>query len=140
MAVLYGNYSAGIGANPTTPADGDVQGGRVRVLREKITLATQTTSDTIVLGILPKGATFLYGMLTTSVTLATATIAIGIAGTTGKYRAGAVFTATDTPTLFGDDAAMLTKLTSAETVFITIGVASLPGSGNLLVDLYYCAA
>jgi len=140
MAVLYGTYSAGLANTPATPADGDVQGGRVRVLREKITLATQTTSDTIVLGVLPIGATFLYGMLTSSVSLGTSTISIGITGTTAKYRAAAVFTATDTPTPFGDDAAMLTKLTATETLFITIATASLPASGNLLVDIYYCAA
>jgi hypothetical protein len=92
------------------------------------------------LGILPIGATFLYGMLTASVSLGTSTIAIGITGTTGKYRAAATFTAVDTPTPFGDEAAMLTKLTAADTVFITIATASLPGSGNLLVDMYYCAA
>jgi hypothetical protein len=140
MATLYGNYSAGLANSPATPADGDVQGGRVRVLREKITLATQTTADTIVCGILPIGATFLYGMLTSSVSLGTSTIAIGVSGSTGKYRAAATFTAVDTPTTFGDEAAMLAKLTAAETVFITIGVASLPASGNLLVDMYYCAA
>lgn len=141
MATLYGSYSAGLGSTPVVPADGDLQNARVRVLSEKITLATQTTSDTIVLGVLPIGATFLYGVLTSTVTLgASATIAIGISGSTGKYRAAATFTSADTPTLFGVTAAKASKLTAAETVFITIAVASLPGSGTLHVDLFYSAA
>jgi hypothetical protein len=140
MATLYGSYSAGLANTPPTPADGDLQLARVRVLSEKITLATQTTSDTIVLGVLPIGATFLYGALTSTVSLGTSTVAIGISGTTGKYRAAATFTATDTPTLFGVTSAKASKLTTAETVFITIGTASLPGSGTLHVDLFYSAA
>jgi hypothetical protein len=140
MATLYGSYSAGLGTVPVVPADGDVQNARVRVLSEKITLATQTTSDTIVLGVLPIGATFLYGLLTTTVTLGTSTIAIGISGTTGKYRAAATFTTVDTPTLFGVTTGKASKLTAAETVFITIATASLPASGTLHVDIFYSAA
>lgn len=141
MATLYGSYSAGLANVPATPADGDVQQARVRVLSEKITLATQTTSDTIVLGVLPIGATFLYGLMTSTVTFgATATIAIGISGSTGKYRAAAVFTTVDTPVLFGVTAAKASKLTAAETVFITIAAANFPASGTLHVDIFYSAA
>jgi len=141
MAVLFGTNSAGLANTPATPADGDLQLARVRVLREKIVLATQTTADTVVLGVLPIGSTFLYGMLTSSVTLATATVAVGITGSTGKYRAAAVFTAVDTPTPFGVSATMAgVKTATSETVFITIAVVSLPAAGNLFIDLYYSAA
>jgi len=118
------------------PAVADVH-GRVRVFNEKIALATQTTSDTIEVARLPKGARLLYGTLTTSVTLGSSTVAIGIAGTTGKYRAAATFTTTDTPTLFGVAANVGEALTAEEIVFITIGAASLPGSGTLRVMLFY---
>jgi hypothetical protein len=64
-------------------------------------------------------------------------VAIGIAGTTGKYRAAAVFTATDTPTLFGVTSGLLAPLTAEEIVIITIAAASLPASGNLRTLLAY---
>lgn len=115
-----------------------VVGGRLKRLRGLFTLATQTTSDTLVIGTLPAGATFAFGKITSSVSLGTSTVAIGITGTTGKYRAAAVFTATDTPTDFGTAAQVSNSpLAAEEQVFITIAVASLPASGTLIVDLYY---
>jgi hypothetical protein len=141
MAVLYGAYTAPVGTTPRGNVTGAQQGARVRVYRETITLATQTTSDTIVIADnVPVGSTFLYGVLLASATLGgTATIAIGVSGSTGKYRAAAIFTAADTPTLFGI-AANAAPLTAAETVFITIAAASLPGSGTLHTALFYCEA
>ena len=62
---------------------------------ETVTLASQTAADTIAVARLPKGAVLRGARIMTSVTLGASTIAIGIAGTTGKYRAAAVFTATD---------------------------------------------
>ena len=116
-----------------------VYGARLKRLRGSFTMATQTTSDTLVIGNLPAGATFAFGKLTSSVSLGTSTIAVGITGTTGKYRAAAVFTATDTPTDFGTAAqvANSTPLAAEEQVFVTIATASLPASGTLVVDLYY---
>lgn len=99
-----------------------------------------TTSDTLYVGDLPTGATFAFGVITASVTMgASATLAIGTTGATGKYRAGATFTAADTPTLFGVNTAVAaaTPLAATEKVFITIGAASLPTSGTLIVDLYF---
>ena len=145
MTVFYGiNTTARNIAvnNPLAQLDGSQQGGNVRVYHEVITLATQTTSDTIVVAYPSKGETFLRGWLTTTVTLGTATLAVGITGTTGKYRAAAVLTATDTPTPFAVAANMIAsgaipKLTADETVFLTIGTASLPASGTLVVDLEF---
>lgn len=140
MAVLYGTYTAPVGTTPRGNVSGAHQGARVRVYRETITLATQTTSDQIIIADnVPVGSTFLYGILTTTVTLGTSTVAIGITGTTGKYRAAATFTAVDTPTLFGVTAGQA-PLTAAETVFITIATASLPASGTLTTALFYCEA
>ena len=116
---------------------GDV-GGRVRVFNEKVTLAAQASGDTITVGLLPAGARVLYGIIYSTVTFgATATIAISKAGATGKYRAAAVFTAVDTPTLFGITADAGEKLTAAETVIVTIAAAALPGSGTFRVMLFY---
>lgn len=116
-----------------------VYGARLKRLRATVTLATQTTSDTILLGTLPAGASFAYGVLNTTATLGTSTVAIGISGTTGKYRAAATFTTADTPTLFGTAAqqAVASPLAAEENVIATIAVASLPASGTFVVDLYY---
>ena len=142
MAKQYGNYTAPRGQTPVGQVDGSAQGGHVRVDREQITLASGvgTTADTIVVAYPSKGEQFLFGVLTSTVTLGTSTVAVGVTGATGKYRAAAAFTAVDTPTLFGAGAAGLGgagKLTGDEEVFLTIGTANLPTSGTLTVDLYF---
>ena len=139
MTVLYSAEMAGLVAVPVSLPSGGVVDGNVRVKRSTITLATQTTSDTIVIAKATAGESFLYGVITASATLgASATIAIGVTGTTGKYRAAATFTSANTPTLFGT-AAGATTLAADEEIFITIGSASLPGSGTLVVDMYFSA-
>lgn len=118
-----------------------VYGARLKRLRATITLASQTTSDTLLIGYLPAGSTFAFGVINTSATLGSSTLAIGISGTTGKYRAAATFTSTDTPTFFGVNAAVsaTSPLAADEPVIGTIASANLPSSGTLVVDLYYSA-
>lgn len=135
MTVLYGDQQTLVNAG-TTLAPGFAN-GTVRSFTETITLASQATTDTIVIGTLPKGAIPLYGILINSATLgASATVAIGITGTTGKYRAAAVKTSI-TPEVFGVTASTGVALTADETVFITIAVASLPSSGTACVSMFY---
>lgn len=119
-----------------------VYGAVLKRMRATFTLSATavTTSDTLYVANLPAGSTFAFGVITASVTMgASATLAIGTTGATGKYRAAAVFTAADTPTMFGVNTAVAaaSPLTAEEKVFITIGAASLPTSGTLIVDLYY---
>lgn len=140
MTKLYGQYTTPRGLAIPGQVDGSVQGGNVRLYRERITLASQPTTDTIVVAYPSKGESFLYGVLLASATLGTSTIAIGNATTAGKYRAAATFTAVETPTLFGAAAAglaALDKLTADEEVFITIATAALPAAGTLVVDMYF---
>lgn len=129
--------SAGVGYKPKA----SVYGGRLKRMRATIALASQTTSDTLLLGNLPAGAVFAFGVLTTGTSLGTSTLAIGYAGTTGAYRAAATFTSTDTPTLFGVTAtgpAASDSGASTETPIIgTIATANLPASGTLVVDIFY---
>jgi len=137
MAVLYGQQMTKLRVSPTaTPAPGFVD-GTVRCFVEEITLASQATTDTIEVARLPKGAVPLYGVVETDTTLATAEVAIGITGTTGKYRAAAVLTATNAPALFGVGAAVGEPTADEEIVFITITVAALPASGTLRVMFFY---
>jgi len=140
MTTLFSNDTAGLGTTPNQALSGGVVGGRLRRFRSFITLASQPTTDDILLARIPAGHTFAFGVLTAGVSLGTATVAVGPAGATGKYRAAAVFTATNTPTMFGVAAAVDdAPLAAPEDVLLTIAVAALPASGILVVDLYYSA-
>lgn len=139
----YLSTELGGSANQTTAPVGlkpaaTVYGARLKRLRATFTLATQTTSDTLIVGNLPTGATFAFGKLTSSVSLGSSTIAVGVTDTTGKYRAAATFTTANTPTDFGTATQIAgSPLSAEEQVFVTIAAASLPASGTLVVDLYY---
>lgn len=135
MATQSGTQMTKLNAG-TAPAPGFVDGG-VHVFNEEITLASQPTTDIIEVARLPRGAIPLFGVIETDTSLGAATVAIGIAGATGKYRAAAVFTATDTPILFGVGAAIGAALTAQETVIVTIAAAALPASGVLRVMFFY---
>ncbi|CAB5144825.1 hypothetical protein UFOVP147_34 [uncultured Caudovirales phage] len=139
MTTYYVNELSGLYSLPVVkPSATTGVGGRLRRYSGSITLNTQTTADTIVVAQIPAGADFAFGVITSSVSLGTSTVAIGYAGATGAYRAAATFTATDTPTPFGVTAAVkAAPLLTEQQVFITIGVASLPASGTLVVDLYF---
>jgi hypothetical protein len=140
MANTYANEVAGFGTTPETKTDGGIHGGRLRRFRASFTMASQASGDTITLARIPAGYRFAFGIINASATMgASATVAIGISGATGKYRTAAVFTAA-APTLFGNSAAADDDaLTAEETVLLTVAVAALPGSGTAYVDLYYSA-
>jgi hypothetical protein len=111
---------------------------RVRRYRKEITLDSQAAGS-IVLFTVPAGSEFAYGLITSSVTLGgTATIAVGVAGTTAKYKAAATFTTANVPVLFGLSSAMDDgALAENETVLLTSAAAALPASGTLTVDMYF---
>lgn len=137
MAALFGQQMTKLVNTPNDLPDPGFVHGNVRCFNEEITLASQATTDTIAVCRLPKGAIPLFGVLTSTVSLGTSTVAIGIAGTTGKYRAAAAFTAVDTPTFFGVAANVGEQLAAEEDVIITIAVAALPASGTLRVMFFY---
>lgn len=125
--------------------------GNVRRFRSVTTLASQA-AGAYALFRLPPGHTFAYGVVTSSVSLGASTIAVGISGATTKYKAAAVFTAVDTPTLFGTAATVgaASALSSTvgsspkgtgvdEDVILTVAAASLPASGTLIIDIYTSA-
>jgi hypothetical protein len=140
MPTLPSVDTAGLLTVPTTALSATVVGGRLRRYRSRINLASQPTTDDVLLARVPAGSTFAYGVLTTDTSLGSSTIAVGPLGATGKYRAAAVFTATNTPTMFGVVTnATATTLTADEDVLMTIAAAALPASGILVVDLYFSA-
>lgn len=139
MATTYSNDISGAYATPATKVSGAAVGGRLRRLRAVITLASQADGDVVVLGKLPAGSIFAYGVLNASATLGSSTIAVGISGTAAKYRAAAAFTAA-APTLFGTSTSVDdSPLSAEEEVILTNTTAALPSSGTLIVDLYYSA-
>jgi hypothetical protein len=149
MATFYstqlGSAAAGPDSLPVVKAAAPEYAGTVKIFQATINLATVnggaavTTSDNIALADVPSGYKFLFGVINTSATLSTSTVAIGITGATGAYRAAAVLTAVDTPAFFapaitGGAAAALTATTR---VFLTPAVASLPTSGTVVVQLFF---
>lgn len=118
-----------------------VYGARLKRMRGTFTYASQVAgTDTLVVGNLPAGATFAFGVVNTSVTTGTATLAVGISGNTAKYAAAAAYTVANAPTLFGNTAvvgAADPALAADEQVIVTIGTANLPASGTGVIDLYY---
>lgn len=139
MTTFYADEVAGLGTIPTTKSNGAVHNARLRRFRATVQFDGQTTTDTIVLARVPAGYAFAFGVTSASATAgASATLAIGIAGATGKYRAAAVHTTT-APTLFGLAAAIDdVPLAAEEEIFITIAVAALPTSADfMVVDLYF---
>jgi len=136
MANTYGTVMTKVNAGAVT--DPGTYNGTLRVITETVAFTSQAIGDTITVAKLPKGATVIYGVLTATATAgATATLAIGIAGTTGKYRTAATFTAANTPTLFGNATALNAALTAEETVIITVAADALPASGALDVTFVY---
>lgn len=129
-------------------------GDRVRLHRSTIHLdapyinstsnaAQWLTTDTALLvpGPMIRGSRFLYGMITTSLTLGSSTVAIGVSGAAGRYRTAAVFTAVDTPTLFGNvlTGMAAAPLTADDNIIMTIAAANLPNTAThrLIIDLYF---
>lgn len=140
MAVLYAARATDVfNTSPLVKSGPSGHGGKVRTLTDTVTYATQTTSDTIVVGggRLPVGARVLAVLMTTSVTTGSATLSLGITGTTAKYKALAAVTTANVPQVFGPAAALDVALTAEEQLFLTIGGASLPGSGTLVVSVLY---
>ncbi len=132
--------------------DGSVVGGRIRRYRAVVDLNSQGTGAVDLSLRIPPGQVFAFGVLTSDTSLGSSTIALGISGAAAKYKAAGTFTATDTPTLFGDtDAVAATTHTTSEVgssplgtgtnedIIMTVAVAALPASGTLVVDMYFSA-
>lgn len=129
---------------PASLATGHIVNGRMRSLRASYALdaagAAVASGDTIDLGKRPKGSRYCGHRITSSVSLATSTLAIGIAGTAGKYRAAAVYTAVDTPTQVGIAARLADDpLADDEEMIATIGTAALPTTAGafLVIETFY---
>lgn len=105
------------------------KGCRVKAINSTIKMAAQAANDLIELGTIKKGERFLYGIITTTHSTSTATIAIGNKTTADKYKAAAAHTTADAPSIFGKTLAQ--DVNSAdEVVYAKVGTAALPSAGD----------
>lgn len=145
MAKGYSKELVGVRDGSVVPglkSDGRVVHSRHRVVRATFDLSqssvARASGDTNVIGVIPKGHRFAGVRITSSVTLGSSTIAIGTAAAAAAYKAAGTFTAADTPTSFGLAAALAADPSDNDTeVLLTVGAATLPSSGILVVDLFY---
>lgn len=137
MTTTYASPYSGYQSQPyQLPNPSQGYGGKLVVYLAKITYAAQAAADDIKLFKLPKGCLPLFGFLNADTSSGSTTIAIGISGSTGKYRAAAAFTATNTPTLFGVVAGLgIVPLAADEEILATLAAATAPGSGTLYVGM-----
>ena len=144
MAIRFSKEQAPLEARPQQMVSGAVFRGDLRRLRCSYDLAVDgavTTSDQIKLATLPTGAVFAYGTLNQSASLGTSAVAIGtsaVHGSNGQFRAAAVKTSTNSPEVFQQvAAAAAAPSVAAQDGWLTVATASLPGSGTIVVDLYF---
>jgi hypothetical protein len=139
MTNFYSVELAGIASLPVVKVNSAAYAAPLRRYRATVLLAAQNIGDNIYVAFLPAGDDFAFGVMYGSVSLGTSTVAIGITGQNGKYRAASVFTAVDIPTPFGTTAQNIAPTLAVEDqVFISIAAAALPASGNLSVE-HYCS-
>lgn len=141
MSIWYSNELTGIDSNPSVKANVSAgAGGQLRRYRATIPMTNPAiaSGDTVHLCRLPAGSMFAFGLINASATMgASATLAIGVASNTGKYRAAATFTSGDTPTLFGLNANVaMDPYTAEEDIILTIAAAALPTTGKLVIDIF----
>lgn len=134
-------YAAYSGTAPQQQPDGKLQAGKLRCLQATFNLAlsAQANGDVLTIGQLPANARIKSIKMTSSVSLATSTVAIGVAGTAAKYRAAAVFTTVDVSTIVGPGAVAKGAAANsvAETLIATVSTAALPGAGTLIFEVEY---
>lgn len=134
MAFANANSAALVAGAPKISAA--ITGGKERVALSEFTLASDVagtyTSPELAF---PIGARILDVQINSSVSLGSSTIALGITGTVGKYRAAATFTSTDQWVQANLNAAVGVVLTAAERWILTVATATLPASGRLLIKV-----
>lgn len=107
------------------------------------------SGDTVLIARVPQAYRFAYGLITSAVSLGTATVAVSArhidpatkteVKEAGKYRSAAVVTTAQVPLLFGNAGAGAEK-DAPEEVYLEIAAAALPAAGVLQVDLFYSSA
>lgn len=140
MTTTYSTEAALLQTTPKTFPNAAYAQGRLKRSRNTIVMASQLAADIIKCLPLPIGMVFAFGIINASATLGSTTLKIGYSGTTEAYRADATFTAA-VATMFGlSPEADNDPSTSVIEPLITVGTATMPSSGTLVVDFYYSQA
>lgn len=122
---------------PATKSPGNAVRSTTRRTISTFNLAAQAIGDRLMLPRIPKGARGVRFRLQSSVALGgAATLALGIAGTVGKYRAAAIKNDTAQETVVSATT-LAAELAADEDPFITVAAAALPGAGTLVVETIY---
>lgn len=128
---------------PADKADGREVGAKKSVIiASKVTGVTWASGDDVVLGKLASGEKLIDVKVCTGTSFGSSTIAIGIAGNTGKYVAARTFTTpTDAPTSIGPKASTLDDLPleEEETILCTVATADI-ASGTVATFLLEIAS
>lgn len=126
---------------PLNPTSASSFNARIKRFRATFDLDSQASGDELVIvDNLPKEFVVLAALVTTTVTLATATLSIDGTDlatgtkTVGKYSAARTLTSVETPVLFGKTSGAQDR-TANEKITATVGTAALPASGTLVIDL-----
>lgn len=121
---------------PVTKRAGNAINGQM--LRSVLSFALngQAVADKLILPPTPKGARGVRYRIQSSVSLGTSTLALGVSGNTGKYRAAATLAVT-TPEEVSSAVNTAAALTAEENAFLTVAVAALPVGGTLTVEVIY---
>lgn len=163
-ATLFGTemalLTANAGGNIQSLLQSYLSHGKDRIFIANIPLVGQLSGVVIGVARLPLPMVLTGAKLLSDTSLGSSTIALGNAGNgnAAKYKAAGTFTSTDTPTSFGLTASMGVPITSGfdcltgaatgytqgaqggalyEDIIMTVGVANLPGSGNLRIFFTY---
>ena len=126
MANVNSDQYAKIVSVPVVHVKVNEWGGRVRRMFWNVAAVPTGAGDTMTLGKIPRGARILGGSMAFSVAQGvTATTAIGVAGTTGKYRTAAVTNALTAFAIASSIAENLgLELTADETIIATNAAAA----------------
>lgn len=132
MAKRYAIQQVGVIDGTSTPpkrADARQVNAKKRLIVASKQVLADAAGDTISLGKVPANAMITKIELLTDTSFgATATIAVGIAGASGKYVAARTFTVTDVPTVIGPKASTVAAgpLAAEEEIIVTVAAAALP--------------
>ena len=126
--------AAALATVPRTYPPVSAVGGKTRTSLEVFNYATDAQGAYNIGPAIPAGARILSVELNTSVSTGSATLAIGITGTAGKYRAAAALTTADTWVQANLTAAVTDVLTADEQLVMTVAaftaLTSSPSASN----------
>ncbi len=143
MANFYGSNMTSILSSPPsdgTKLDAALTGAKVRAFVETVTLSSAINSDgtsaQIYIARIPANSRFLKAEVVSTVSLTTSTLAV-TDGTTTFAPAKAYGTTADAIVAYGDGDYVGDEVTAETDLYLTVGTAALPASGEVKVVTYF---